>query len=283
VFVNVGAPKVIAGEASDRSRTQASSACVLQSRRAMTTLRICVAALLLSLIPLRAAHACSRIAVTSIQNLTTLPLEGSSAPRNTKLWTVAQTNAEGEFSLVDSRSVAVTLQRSTITVSGEQAVNLEILTPVSLLVPGAYVFSRGTTVLSRFTVVDEVDEAAPAALIPTVTSVVGEYFGTSSCGNPSMVSLSLGAEVALAVAAKEGETWQLTNSLGVGSGSTLELAAPAAGAQRLVVFNVDLAGNATPSEVVSVTVPAKTNGCSAVGAWPVGLLALGLLRRRRAH
>ncbi len=248
----------------------------------MTTLRILTAAFLLAFIPYQSAQACSRIAATSVRNLTTLPLEGTNAPRNTKLWTIASSTEQGEFSLVDANGVTVALQRSTITVSGEAPVNLEILTPVSLLDPGAFVFSRGATVLSRFTVTNEVDEAAPAALTPTVASVVGEYFGSSSCGNPSLVTLTLADDVALAVAAPEGESWRVTTALGVGSGSALDIAAPAVGAQRFVVFNVDLAGNATPSEVVTTTVPAKTSGCSAAGAaLPMALLALTLIRRRR--
>lgn len=236
--------------------------------------------LLLSIVSAQTARACSRIAARSVQNFTTLPLDGSPVPRNTRLWTIAVPGDEGEFVLTDARGGKATLLRSTIPINGELSVNLEILTPVSLLEPGSWTFTRGTTVLSQFTVLDEVDEVAPAALIPTVSNVDGEYFGAYSCGNSALVSLALGAEAELAIAATEGESWQVATSLGVATGNTLNITAPAAGDQRMVVFHVDLAGNATASAVVTAKVPAKTSGCSVGPVWPLGLLTLALLRRR---
>lgn len=250
----------------------------------MTTLpmRLLGVFLLLSLVPVQRARACSRLAVRSVHDLTTLPLDGTSAPRNTKLWQIAATTETGEFSLVDAQGRAVPLEHTSLPVSGEETVNLEILTPMSLLDPGAFVFSRGATVLSRFTVTAEVDQSPPAALSPTVSQVEGEYFGAYSCGQPSMVTLALGAEAELALAAPEGQAWPLSTSLGAANGSTLQVASPAAGAQRLVVFHVDLAGNATPSEVISTQVPPRTSGCNVAGpAMPLVLVALALARRRR--
>lgn len=140
-----------------------------------------------------------------MQNLTTLPLDGATAPRNTKLWQLAAADEVGEFSLVNAQGAAVALRRSTITVSGEETVDLEILTPVSPLEAGAWVFSRGGTVLSRFTASDVVDGTAPLALAPTVSSVEGAYFGSWSCGQPSMATLALGAEAEVAI----GLAWPL--------------------------------------------------------------------------
>jgi hypothetical protein len=242
--------------------------------------RIVGVLLLLSLVSAQTARACSRIAARSVQNLTTLPLDGSPVPRNTRLWTIALPTDEGEFVLTDARGGKAVLQRSTILINGEQPVNLEILTPVSLLEPGSWTFTRGTTVLSQFTVLDEVDEVAPASLTPTISNVDGEYFGAYSCGNPALVMLALGAEAEIAIAAMEGESWQVATALGVASGSTLHVTAPAAGDHRMVVFHVDLAGNATASPVVTAKVPAKTSGCSVGPVLPLGLVALALLRRR---
>lgn len=244
------------------------------------TARIVGVLLLLSLVSVQTARACSRIAARSVVSFTTLPRDGSPVPRNTRLWTIALPGDEGEFALSDVRGGKATLQRSTIPINGEQLVNLEILTPVSLLAPGPWTFTRGTTVLSQFTVLDEVDEVAPAALTPTVSNVDGEYFGAYSCGNSALVTLALGAEAELAIAAAEGESWQVATSVGVATGNTLNVTAPAVGDQRMVVFHVDLAGNATASPVVTAKVPARTSGCSVGPGFPLGLLALTLLRRR---
>lgn len=250
----------------------------------LTPARLLGVLLLLTLVPVQRARACSRIAVRSVRNLSTLPVEGSAAPRNTKLWQIASASEVGEFALVDGRGWAVPLQRSTIAVSGEETMSLEILTPMSLLDPGAWVFSRNGVVLSHFTVTSEVDQIPPAALQATITSTAGEYFGAYSCGQPSMVTLALGAEAELAVAAPEGTAWPLSAALGVARGPTLDIAAPTSGAQRLVVFHLDLAGNATPGEALTATVPLKASGCSvATPGLPLLLMALALLRRRRAH
>lgn len=240
---------------------------------------------MLSLMSAPAAWACTRVASQSVQNLSTLPREGSSAPRNTRLWTIALATEEGAFRLVDSRGSAVMLQRSSITVSGEQAVNLEILTPMSLLEPGAWTFSRGGTILSRFTVIDEVDQTAPAALTPAVTNVDGKFFGAYSCGRPALVTVELGGEAELAIAAAEGSTWQVSNAMGVATGSTVQIFSPAEGEHRIVVFHVDLAGNSAVSAAVTATVPAQTSGCSVGPMLPLGILALALLgvRRSRLH
>jgi hypothetical protein len=242
--------------------------------------RVLGAACGLWLVPIQAARACSQTGVRSVTNLTTLPLEGSTAPPNTKLWRIAAPGETGEYSLENGTGVAVALQRSTITISGEEAVDLEMLTPLSLLDAGSWVFSRGATVLSRFTVSGEVDESPPPALSPAITNVEGAYFGAWSCGQPSTLTLALGADAGLAIAVHEGQPWPATAVLGVASGSSLEIASPAEGDQRLVVFQLDLAGNATPSSVVRTSIPVKTNGCSVGAIVPMGLLALALLRRR---
>jgi uncharacterized protein (TIGR03382 family) len=240
------------------------------------------ASLVLALVQATPARACSRIAGTSVQALTTLPLDGGTAPRNTKLWQVTSLQDVGEFSLVDAKGASIPLQRSTIPVSGEATVNLEILTPMSLLDPGAFVFSRGGTALSRFTVTSEVDSVAPQRLAPTVTGAVGAYFGAYSCGGPSVLTLALGAEAELAVAVPEGQAWLPTSALGVATGATMVLTGLAEGDQRFVVLHVDVAGNATPGEPMTGKVPAKTSGCSAAGSgFPLGLLVLAVLRRRR--
>lgn len=248
-----------------------------------TWLRVLAAALALWLVPMGAAHACSRSGLRSVTNLTTLPLEGTTAPRNTKLWRIAAPDESGEFSLESGGGVAVPLRRSILSISGEETVDLEILTPVSLLAPGAWVFSRAGVALSHFTVSDEVDETPPAPLSPTISSVDGAYFGAWSCGQPATATLVLGAPADLAIAVHEGQAWPVTAALGAASGSSLEIVSPAEGDQHLVVFHLDLAGHATPSDVVRTSVPAKTNGCSVGPIVPMGLLALALLMRARGR
>ena len=248
-----------------------------------TSLRVLGAALVLWLIPQQNAHACSRTGLRSVTNLTTLPLEGTTAPRNTKLWRIAAADESGEFSLESASGVVVVLRRSTIHISGEETVDLEILTPVSLLEAGSWVFSRGGTALSRFTVSDEVDETAPPALSPTISNVEGAYFGAWSCGQAATATLALGAPAELAIAVHEGQAWPATAALGAATGSSLEISSPAEGDQRLVVFHLDLAGHATPSDVVRTSIPAKANGCSVGPILPMGILALVLLRRARGR
>jgi hypothetical protein len=206
------------------------------------------------------------------------PTNNSTAPRNTKLW-FETFDRTAVLTLATAGGVAVPLERTVIALNAQFGGAVVVFKPATMLEANTvYVVSNpnSTFEAGRFTTTSEIDTTPPAKLAVAVMGAVGGVAQQST----SRISLSLGAQPEFAVIGEEGQTWQPTIALNTSTTSTADLFSMPEGEKRLLVFNVDLAGNATPSEVVTATVPPPTRGCSVAPAFPLALLGLVLLRRR---
>jgi len=206
------------------------------------------------------------------------PTNNSTAPRNTKLW-FETFDRTAVLTLATAGGVAVPLERTVIALNAQFGGSVIVFKPTTLLEANTvYVVSNPNSSFEagRFTTTSEVDTTPPAALSVTVVSVEREVAKQFS----SRISLSFSAQPEFAVVGEEGQTWQPTIALNTSTTTSADLISLPEGEKRLLVFNVDLAGNATASEVVSATVPPPARGCSVAPVFPLALLGLALLRRR---
>jgi hypothetical protein len=207
------------------------------------------------------------------------PARGTSAPRNTKVW-LETSFAPSDFELRDSAGRPVATQAVSIPVAGNFS-TLVVLTPTQELAPGSYSVARTGAELTAFTVTNEVDTTAPAALQVTATSdsfAPVAFQPRSRGGTSTTLTFDVAPELALVV--NKDQSWLPSTALttvppAVRSAFVADLPV---GKQELRVFHFDLAGNVTTTDVV-VDVP-PLRGCSVAAGWPLALLALALLRRR---
>lgn len=235
-----------------------------------------VAALLLSTHAF-AQHEQADAARAPIQQ--TFPARGASAPRNTRVW-LETSFAASDFELRDSTGRPVATQSLSIPVTGNFT-SLLVLTPSQELTPGSYSVARAGLELTAFTVTNDVDTTAPRALEVTATS---ESFPPvafqprSQGGTSTTLTFDVAPELALVVS--KDQTWLPSTALTsvAPMAQAAFLANLPTGKQELRVFHFDLAGNVTTTDV-TVDVP-PVGGCSVAAGWPLGLLALTVLRRR---
>ena len=210
----------------------------------------------------------------------TFPARGASAPRNTRIW-LETSFAASDFELRDSAGRPVATQVLSIPVTGNFT-SLLVLTPNQELTPGSYSVARAGLELTAFTVTNEVDTTAPRAL---EVSAASESFAPvpfqPRSGGGTSTTLTFDVEPELALVANKDQVWLPTTALtSVAPMSRVAFMANLpTGKQELRVFHFDLAGNVTTTDV-TVDVP-PVAGCSVAAGWPLGLLVLTLLRRRR--
>lgn len=226
-----------------------------------------------------AVLSCSRIAQPNIQGLDVLPADGTTAPRSTWIWAKADA---GTVQLRDGE-LTVDVAESTVSVTGEGGPStLVVLQPSAPLLEGKqYAVRVGANTVSTFIAGAQLDIEAPPAPAVAVGNIVGAHFGAYSCGNASVVTLSLTPAPELSFLVSTATTTLPATALSAGTGETLRTIALPEGEQVVRVLAVDLSGNVAASNTVTFTVPRKTSGCSAAPAAPLVLVALALLRRMR--
>ena len=227
------------------------------------------------------ARACSRLPSKSVQNFTGLPLEGSLAPRNTRIWSL-----EPNARLVDATGKDVATETTTLSVQGEETVVVTVLRPYVLLEPSAtYRLMNGAVTLSSFGTTAVEDREPPARPHATLVGVNGSYFGSMSCGHASSVTVKVdpASDFALMV---EGAPFEGVPATALALGvETLTGYTLAEGAHQPHIIAFDLAGNSTEGDAVQADVPPRASGCSATGGASSLLSVTFLLwsRRSRAH
>jgi hypothetical protein len=203
----------------------------------------------------------------------------STAPRNTKVWFETFDTA-AVLTLETAAGVSVPLTKTSIPLNAQFGAVVHVFTPMTLLDANTtYVVKNSISTFEsgRFTTTAEIDTTPPPALGVTVT----QQLGAIKNGAGSEVLLTFDATPEYAIVGEEGQTWQPETALNASDSRSVALLYMPPGQKKLVAFNVDLAGNATPSTVVSATVPPERS-CSVSGALPLVALALTLVRRRRA-
>ena len=243
------------------------------------------------------ARACSRLAVSTIQGFTTLPIDGARVPRSAAVWVSAGGASALDVApaikdisavkLLDATGRAVTLQVTSVRVDGEVASTLFVLRPAGLLDANAgYRVEHEGVVLSRFTTTNEVDRVPPPLPVAKVSQVSGERVSAYGCGGPSQVTVTLDqpGDVNFLVRAEDMGTTMPGRALAVTSGATaLSAVGVAEGAVDLRVMTFDLSGNMAmaPDRLITF-VPSEGVGCAAApsGAFAAGLTLLGALRHR---
>tara|TARA_R110002096_G_scaffold435826_2_gene663657 strand:- start:205598 stop:206410 length:813 start_codon:yes stop_codon:yes gene_type:complete len=240
------------------------------------------------------ARACSRDSRIGISLESVLPLDGSAAPPNTKIWV----GEHLEFDYVPAELTGFTLHRdteeltftvSTLNVAGEISRQIWGLDPDENLEHGDViaVHYQGQPI-SEFRIEGEELLEAPAAPVLQSLDVSSSYFGAFFCGEPSEAKVTVASAQALVLLFDARRSDPATSALAVGSGFTATAIDLPDGALEMRMAVMDLAGNRSAVVPLPATsVPPEVSGCSMSGAradsFAWYFFAVLLLLRRRSR
>ena len=240
------------------------------------------------------ADACSEEAVSGLSTPVALPVDRSSAPRNTKVWIPTRVESffdeprpmAEDLSLTSGGS-AIAVTTTAIAVDGDlEGATLWVLEPVELLPEGATIeVWISDQQVSSFEVHSGVDQEAPHRPELEELAVSGEYFGQLFCGERSQAKVTVAEHETLLVMTDRTSSDPFPQSaLAVGSGISATAYNLAPGDTELQVFAVDLAGNQSPPLLLpTVRVPPSVTGCTVATTrhrLPLWFLAIAILTLR---
>ena len=248
-----------------------------------------VVSLALLAVASRSADACSVRAPSTVAGLSVLPLNDSVAPLNTKIWVLNSPVTDAGMPgvrLLTALGVEIPMTRTEVTAGFDQD-RLSIFTPTTALSPNTpYQIHIEGQRFQSFVTTAENDTTPPEKPVIMASEVKGQGTYAGPCGSsPAFATLTYApkADLAMLVTPEDLKpTLPTTARFISGTESLGTNFMNATGAETFNAIAIDLAGNVSTAEPLSITPPEPRVGCSStrLSFQGLALLAVAVLLSR---